>query len=229
MKRCSLIIILALSAGFISVDAKATMDSMTMATFDDPSTGSSSPLFKVDFGPAQMKFTGGWGDDKTGLTLETPVGAFADAWFKMSDVTILGTTTISGVGKFGHVGSGTINFYANNTSISPLVSIEFESGLVSRYDFDGSDETPDGDIIAENITISGSAIPYTLSDEQFSFSFANVAKLQGHTSLNDGFTATAAFTSSAEIPEPATLCLLGLGALNLLRSKRNGALNVRGW
>ena len=219
MKRRSLIIILALSAGFISANAKATMDSMTIATFADPSASSSNPLFKVDF--TQMKFTGGWDDNKTGLTLVTPGGVtFADAWFKMSDVTITNTTTIPNVGKFGQIGSGAINFYANNTSISPLVSIEFESGLVSRYDFSGSDETPDEGIVAENVTITGSAIPYTLSEEQFSFSFANVAKLPGHTSLNDGFTATAAFTSSAEIPEPATLCLLGLGALNLLRRKK---------
>jgi PEP-CTERM motif len=207
--------------GVISVDAKA---SSTIVTFDDPSTGSGSSLFTVDF--TQEKFTGGWA--APGLTLVTPTGTYANAWFEMSNVTITSTTTITGVGKFGQVGPGEINFYANPTSITPLVTIDFESGLVSRYGFDGSDETPDGEIIAANVTIKGSAIPYTtLSDEQFSFSFANVAKLPGHTSLNDGFTATAAFTSSAEIPEPATLCLLGLGALNLLRSKRNGALSVR--
>ena len=47
MKRRSLIIILlVLSVGFISANANA---SVTIATFDDPSTGSSNPLFTVDF------------------------------------------------------------------------------------------------------------------------------------------------------------------------------------
>jgi hypothetical protein len=123
--------------------------------------------------------------------------------------------------KFGQTGSGAINFYANNTSANPLVTIEFESGLVSRYGFGESDETPDGDFIATNVTITGSAIPYTLSEEQFSFGFANLAHLEDSKNWNDGFTATAAFTSSATIvPEPATICLLGLGALGFMRRRK---------
>ena len=217
MKKHFLIsILLALFAvGVISVNAKA---SITIATFDDPSAGSSDPLFTVDF--TLMKLTGGWADAKPGVTLVTPYGTYEDVWFEMGDVTITGTATVPGVGKFGYVGSGTINFYANNTLVSPLVTIGFENSLVSRYGFDGSDETPDGDIVSTNVTITGSVIPYALSNEQFSFSFANLTKLPDHTSFNDGFTATAAFTSSAEIPEPATLCLLGLGALNLIRRKK---------
>ncbi len=213
-------VILMLAIGFFPVGTKA---SVTIATFDDQSTGSSDWLFKVDF--TQMTFTGGWADTKPGLTLEISGVTFKDVWFEMSPVTITSTTTISGVGKFGQINSGEISFYADGTTTSPLLTISFGSGLVSRYGFGESDETPDGDIVAANVTIAGSAISGTLSEEQFSFGFANLAKLTGHTNLNDGFTATAAFASSATvspgpIPEPATICILGIGALCLIRGKK---------
>ena len=219
MKRRSLIIILlALSVGFISVNAKA---SMTIATFADPSRNSSNPLFTVDF--TGMTFTGGWADTQTGLTLQIPyTGAtFADVWFEMSDVTIISTTIIPGGGKFGLTGSGAINFYADGAAnpIAPLLTISFGSGLVSRYGFGESDETPDGYFITTNVTITGSAIPGTLSEEEFSFSFANLKCLPGSNKLNDGFTTTAAFTSSA-VPEPATIALLGFGVLSIVSRKK---------
>jgi hypothetical protein len=209
MKRCFLIIILlALSVGFASIDAKA---SMTIATFDDLSTGSSEPLFKVDF--TQTKLTGGWADTNTGLTLQIPYSGntFTNAWFKM---------TVVEINAFGDTRGGEINFYKDGDSTSPLLAIKFESGFVSRYGF-GADEI----FVADNVTITGSEITGTLSEEQFAFSFANLAKLPGHSSWDDGFTATAAFTSSAvvvspEIPEPATIGLLGLGTLSLVRGKR---------
>jgi hypothetical protein len=122
----------------------------------------------------------------------------------------------------GDTSGGTIDFYANNTSINPVLVINFGSGSVSRYGF-GADEI----FVPNNVTITGSEITGTLSEEMFSFSFANLAKLPGHNSWNDGFTTTAGFASSATvnrdpgpIPEPATICLLGLGALSLIRIKK---------
>ncbi|MGA1979035.1 MAG: PEP-CTERM sorting domain-containing protein [Sedimentisphaerales bacterium] len=213
-KHCLILILLVfLFVGFTSVNTKA---SLTIATFADPSRNSNNPLFTVDF--TQMKFTGGWDDDKTGLTLEIPYSGytFEDAWFEMTEVEITDTDVIWGQ-KFGQASSGVIKFYEDNTSTDPLVIIDFDSGLILRQSF-SADEI----FVAENVTITGSKIPGTLLQEQFTFGFANRAKLPGHTDWNDGFTATAAFTSSAvPAPEPATICLLGLGALSLLRRKRS--------
>jgi len=190
--------------------AQAT--TFTVATFGDPSLISTNPLFTVDFRHKQMKLTGGWPDIKTGLTLEIPYNghAFVNAWFEMSEVEITYAHR-----TFGKTGPGEINFYRDGDSGNPLVAIDFESGSVSRYGF-GADEI----FVANNVTITGSEITGTLSEEMFSFSFANLARLPGSANWNDGFTATAAFTSSATLPEPATVGLLGLGGLSLLRRKR---------
>ena len=205
------------SVGFISAGAAGTpLVSVTLATFADPSPNSSNYLFKVDF--TQMKITGGWTDDNPGLTLEIPCSnytvengnAFQNAWFEMTVVNITSAYTM-----FGQTDAGIINFYENGTTTDPLVIINFESGTVSRYGL-GANEI----FTANNVTITGSEIPSPISNEQFSFAFANLAKLPGHTNWTDGFTATAAFTSSAVVPEPATVCLLGLGALSLISRKK---------
>lgn len=206
-KRYLIMIALMLAAGFVSVDAKATV---TIATFADPSGNSSDPLFTVDY--ISMQLAGGWSDAKNGLTLEVPYqsgGSYANAWFSMDSVTILNAV--------GDTSGGTVNFYADGTSTNPLVVITFGSGHVDSYAFGGNSI-----FVANNVTITGSAIafPPPLSECMFAFSFANSDYIQGNPA--NGFTATAAFTSSA-IPEPATICVLGLGALSLVRRKKVAA------
>jgi PEP-CTERM motif len=213
-KRSFIIILLALSVGFISANAKA---STTIATFADPSGNAGNPLFTVNFSSGTL--TGGWGDDKTGLTLQIPYSGntFTDAWFEMDPVHITTTSAMA-----GQTDAGVINFYKNGPPTAvPLLVVSFENGSVSRYGF-GAD---DAKFIANNVTITGSEIAGTLSEEEFSFSFVNLAKLQGHTSWNDGFTSTAAFTSSAVkitnyVPEPATMMLLAFGISGITCFKR---------
>ena len=202
------IVLVAFSCGF----AQAT--TITVATSGDPSENSLNPLFTADFRAGTMKLTGGWADTKTGLTLEVPYSdhtianrtAFSDAWFKMDDVIITSTGTLAGLGTYGLTGPGTINFYAHGTTANPLVTINFQSSFVSGFGFSADN--------AENLNgvkISGSEISGTLSEERFSFAFANNKNLTPIRAA-DGFTATASFTSSA-IPEPSTLILLGMGTL----------------
>jgi hypothetical protein len=201
MKKCFLItILLALFVGFVSVNAKATF---TVATFADPSGDSNNPLFTVDFSGGTLN--GEWADGKTGLTLQIPYSGhnISNAWFKMTEVGI--------TDSYGDTGSGEIDFYAHGTTTNPLLTVSFENGYVDYYNF-GADE-----FFGENVTISGSEITGMLSEEEFSFTFANKKPLPGS---GNGFTATASFTSSAA-PEPATICLLGLGALVFPR--RRGA------
>ncbi len=202
----SIILLMLTIVSFICIDAKA--DSVTIATFADPSRNSGNPLFTVDF--LNSSLIGGWSDAKTGLTLEIPYSGnnFSNAWFDMTSVSI---------DSYGDTGSGTIRFFEDGKTTDPLVVIYFTSGSISRFGF-GADE-----FVANDVTITGSKITDALLDEQFAFSFANKKKLSGPAGLAGGFTATAAFTSSAInpiIPEPATICILGLGALSLIRRKK---------
>ena len=200
-----------LAVGFISVNAKAG-ESETIATFEDPSGNSNNPLFTVVFATSTINgyIRGGWSGD--GLTLEIPYNtsspSFDNVWFFMPDVTIYSD---------GATGHGTIKFFEDGDPVTatPLVEINFDSGFVSRFGFGAENE-----FVAENVTIASSKIIGTFLDEQFSFSFVNKKKLAGQPNQIAGFTATAAFTSSAVIPEPATICILSLGALSLIRRKK---------
>jgi hypothetical protein len=98
--------------------------------------------------------------------------------------------------------AGAIQFYdsANN----PIWRIDFDSALLN-----GSLSFGASDFIGQNVTFSGSIIPTPLTDEAFAFSFANPI------ATPNGFTVTAAFTSSA-VPEPASLALIALSIVGTL-------------
>ncbi|MGA2915753.1 MAG: PEP-CTERM sorting domain-containing protein [Sedimentisphaerales bacterium] len=208
--RLIIVLLTILSVAFATSDAKA---SYTVATFFDPSNSSSNPLFNVNF--TTLKLTGGWDDSKTGLTLQVPCTDhnYPNAWFNLTSPTgapyigITNTYTLPW-GTVGQTGPGVVKFYKDGTSTNPLIVVGFDGGVVSMSNFGASELT------ANTVTITGSEISGTLTQEEFSFSFANTVSLPN----NGGFTATASFTSSA-VPEPATIGLLCLGALKLVTRK----------
>jgi len=166
-------------------------------------------LFTVDL--TNDLITGGWTDSQTGLDLDVVYSGnlFPDAFFTMTSVSYTGD--IAG----GSTGGGTIKFFADgqSTGTTPLIRIDFGSASISPIGLGGL-------FSFNSVNISGSEIgAATLTDEAFSFGFANQVALYGDWS--NGYTATAAFTSSA-VPEPATIFLLGIGAalMTLTRKKR---------
>jgi hypothetical protein len=72
----------------------------------------------------------------------------------------------------------------------------------------------------DGVTITGSEIVGSLTDESFAFGFGNQLPLSGD--WNKGYTATASFTSSA-VPEPATLVLLGTAGIWIFTRKKRSA------
>jgi hypothetical protein len=210
MKKFITICVVAALLAVLVLPVGAKADSMTIATFADPvQIAPIIPLFAVNL--LTDTITGGWADSKTGLLLEIPYSGnnYPDAFFTMTPVDY--TFNASG----GVTGGGTIKFFADNQSISstPLIQIDFVSGSVSPYGFAGMNE-----FFANGVVITGSEIGTPpLSNESFSFSFANQKALSGN--WNKGYTATSSFTSSA-IPEPATIAILSLGVLSLIRRKK---------
>ena len=181
----------------LSVAVAAQADTITVASFADPSNDSATPLFVYDAGAGTL--TGGWSDP--GLVLETVSGDFADATFTMDAAPVVAPGTI---------GAGEILFYDSGDNL--LLDITFDSGQMNFIGF-GATEF----MSLNDVTFSGPILSDPVESESFAFSFANQAPIG-----SDGsFSATASFTSSAlVIPEPATLGLLGLAGFALVRRRR---------
>lgn len=191
MKKFGVLLIAVLLA------AASVQASYTVATFANPSSGSSDPLFWVDWTGGTIH--GGW--DTGGLVLDFKyVGASFDARFEMDSVDIVEQDVFFG-NTIGLTGEGVINFY-NEATDELLLSIAFSRAIVDA-----------GGFWSHNAVFSSPLISDLLSDEQFSFGFAN------NVSFGGGFSATAAFDSSA-IPEPATLAIFGIGAAMMFRLRK---------
>lgn len=174
--------------------ASVNAETVTVATFADPAADSSTPLFTL----SGDTLSGGW--TGSGLELITPFdgGAFPDATFAMTDLTVLDPD--------GTLSAGAIEFFDQFNSL--LLRIDFGSGLLhSPFGFGAST------LHGNNVTFSGPIVGFQPSEESFAFSFANQATTPG------GSTWTAAFTSSA-VPEPAVLVMLGLGGLAIGLTRR---------
>jgi hypothetical protein len=191
-----------LAAGASSASAQTT----TVAAFFDPSfTSNNTPMFFRN-GPL---FTGGWSG--TGLTLFTPglmaVPDFNDVTFTMTPLVVVG-------GAFPQetLSSGVITFRDNTNT--PILFMSFDAAHLSPFGFGAAD------FFFDNVTFSGpilTGIGAVSANEQFGFSFAN---LVGNPATN--FSATASFTSSAQIiiPAPASAALMGAGGLLAARRRR---------
>ena len=219
--RCNIVLLAVLVLGFSGNAAWG--NSFLVATFADPALDSSTPLFTVVYGTSGS-VTGGWGDDQPGLDLEVPIinsNPFIDAFFEVSPLLYNGDAT------GGTTGAGTIKFFNDGDdpgTATPLVRIDFDSAQVNPGSLYG-----DNLFQFNNVDITVDGYSGVLEQEQFSFGFANKVFIDPPSPVGTmgalmtvdpiGFTATAAFTSSA-VPEPITLGLLGLGSLVLLRRRR---------
>ncbi|MHC4148233.1 MAG: PEP-CTERM sorting domain-containing protein [Planctomycetota bacterium] len=195
--------------------ARAHAATKTIATFGDPAVDGTTPLFEINL--TSNTITGGWDDSQTGLDLDVVYSGhmFHDAFFTMTPVNYTGDMT------GGVTGSGIIQFRSDGEGsgtapIDPLIQIEFNSANISLNGL-GAVELFE----AGNVTITGREITGLLTSESFSFSFANHALLP----VDDGYTATAAFTSSA-VPEPATILLFGMGGLIMAFARKRRPVTV---
>ena len=187
----------------LAVAASASAETVTIATFQDPSSSSLNPVFFFNSDTNQL--SGGW--SFTGLTLDTIGGVFEDATFSLA--------ALPGVSA-NDVGAGTIDFRNSDDDI--IFTMDFDSAFLSIDAFGATEFNASNDV-----TFTGSILPDLVQAESFSFAFANQAAVGSPGS----YSATAAFTSSADvIPEPTTLFMLMLATAIRRRRGRDRSERV---
>lgn len=176
----------------------ASANATTVATFADPTSGPTPSIFQ--WNGTTNTLTGGWSG--LGLNLLTPgtlAPDYADATFSI--------TPLVGVvaGPVVAFGPGQVNFF--DSLANPIFTINFTSATMLIPQGFGSSA-----FVGAGVTFSGPAlgVVQSISNEAFSFSFANIVP-----QANNGFTSTAAFTSSADIiiPTPGAAAILAFAGL----------------
>ena len=188
---------------------------MTVATFSDPTEGDPppvQPLFTVDFVEGTMD--GSWPEALDGLNLEVPWISqnYNDAYFTMTQLTVAGDK------DYATTGSGVMQFFDSTDLL--VLTISFSSATSTSDVLLGINSI----IVNDGVQITGVGFGPLTDSASFSFSLTNVTPLPGNNTVDEGFTATAAFTSSA-LPEPASVAGLMAGLLPVVvrrRGRRNG-------
>ncbi len=183
--------------------ASAAQASFTVATFADPTTSAAEVMFTFDM--AAKTLSGSW--TVPGLKLETPGfvggGAVDDTRFVFGPVSLVEVLP----GQLYTMGAGSVQFYTTDPT-TPFFTMTFNGGDFLNPFVAGASE-----LRGFMVDFSGPNVPGGLSQEQFSFSFANMQM------TGSKVTYTASFTSSA-VPEPGTMLALGAGLAWFARRRR---------
>lgn len=184
-----------------SIGMVAAAEAFTFATFSDPTIGQGNPTAMIFVAGGEL--SGGY----DGVSLQTLSGTVT-ASFEVTGPGGAGGVAVTEVApEFWALGAGAVRFFTG--SDSNVLTITFESGSLTENEF-GANEFQ-GDVVS----FSGSSVVQAYTNEAFGFAFANPR-------VNaNGKSYTASFTASVDaVPEPASLGVLGIGALALIRRRR---------
>lgn len=211
MNKSGLRYVAILAVAAASVLTSGVANAITIATFADPTVGGPIvSMFDVrDTGAGVGRVKGKTGG--TILDLQVDNTIYTDAILEFGDIAYTGNY------KNGTLKAGEFNFFYKDSNNNPVLvlKVQFESGKVNVLGLGGENIFSD-----DGVRFSGPAVDSlgTLTEESFSFSFANQKPIKNGTTTI-GFTSTAAFASSA-VPEPATIFLLTLGSVLVATHRR---------